>query len=139
LTERYEGHLRETVDGAAGVLMGVFGRPLELQVEHNFRRPDYRAIVLRCRVAVAEGRQQIPDTVIVKRFRGDHGEPYDAEGAHETGARERLLNEWAGVRFLQSVGGERPFGPALYGCDGRLGLAVSTARALGRRGRDAAV
>jgi hypothetical protein len=105
----------------------VFASALELLVEHNFRPADYRATVLRCRVAGAGNEQEIPGSVIVKRFRSDPrkaGERYDPEDVNPTGPRARFLNEWAGLALLQDIGDERPFGPALHGGDGRIGLVV---------------
>lgn len=120
----YKEHLRETVEGATAVLKRAFGGRPELHVEHSFRDPEYRATVLRCGVRTPDGAAGLPETVIVKRFRGDRGEPYDSDDTNLMGARARFLNEWTGVRFLQRIGGSQPFGPALYGVDGRLGLVV---------------
>jgi hypothetical protein len=105
------------------MLAAALGQPLRLDAERSFRSATYRAVVLRCRVLTG-AREGLPATVIVKRFRGDGAEPYDPNDADPVGARARFLNEQTGLGFLQRVGGERPFGPALYAADGQFGIVV---------------
>jgi hypothetical protein len=118
----YQDHLRETVKIAEGVLAGAFSRPARLDIQHDFRGPGYRATVLRCRLLDVD--ENLPQSVIVKRFRGQEGEPYDLADTDPRGARARFLNEWTGARFLQTMKGERPFGPAVYGADSAAGLVL---------------
>jgi hypothetical protein len=120
----HQEHLRETAQAAARVLADRFGGRVDLEIDHSFRDPDSRSTVLRCRVASKDGARDIPASVIVKRFRGDHGESYDPLDARPTGARSRLLNEWSGARFLQELVSKLPFGPAVLGADDQLGLVV---------------
>src|SRR5947209_20606115 len=79
----HRAYLEGTVDRAVGLLAATTDRGLRLKMEQSFRDAHYRAAVLRCRVL--DGGPAIPQTVIVKRFRGDRAEAYDPDDVDPVG------------------------------------------------------
>ncbi len=73
------------------------------------------------RYVVHEGPHGVPASVIVKRAGGE-GETYDPDTAD--GAAPRLFNEWAGLQFLDHLGGAHSPAARFYGGDRAAGLVV---------------
>jgi len=82
--------------------------------------PGRRAQVYR--FTVLEGPADLPATVIAKRAGGTAGEPYDPD--RPTGPAWGLFNEWAGLQFLDALGGDRPPAARFYGGDREAGVVV---------------
>lgn len=118
----HDAFLAESVAEAAALLACAFGRPCWLEQEQSFRGPRSRSAVLRLRVV--DGASGMPRTVIAKRFRGPEGAPYDPADAAANSSRARLLNEWAGARFLAEVSPADGFVPIAYAGDGARGLVL---------------
>ncbi len=73
------------------------------------------------RYAAREGPRGTPASVIVKRAGGED-ETYDPDAAD--GPAPRLFNEWAGLQFLDHLGGEHSPAARFYGGDRAAGLVV---------------
>jgi hypothetical protein len=124
--EEDAGHqsvLSEIAAGGAELLTRVLDRPVHPEIERSFRAPEDRSAVLRCRVE--GGDSSTPATVIVKAARGQGGTWYDPADRDPDGPRGRLLNEWAGLRFLQQLNVDPPFASRLFGGSIGRGLLVT--------------
>ena len=125
--DAHASHLTETIAQAEGLLRDSLGHGVRLAQRHSYRDPGSRSTVLRCAVDAAgssDDKQAIPPTVIVKRFLGDSGAPYDPSEESIHGAHGRMVNEWSGLRFMHSVEAARPFGPAPLAGDPQIGVVV---------------
>lgn len=74
------------------------------------------------RFTVRDGPADLPATVIAKQAGGTVGEPYDPD--HPTGPAWGLFNEWAGLQFLDALGGDHPPAARFYGGDRDAGVVV---------------
>src|SRR5688572_3129019 len=116
-----QAHTPDAGDAAAlqtaeRVLATAFaGRP-RLELLTPLAAATWRNRVLRCRVLDAE--PGVPDTVVFKQPRAG----YDPDRA--AWPTLSLLNEWAGLQFLGSLGLAPPLAPRLYGGDRAAGLVV---------------
>src|SRR5215211_439665 len=96
-----------TLRAAEKVLATAFGSRGRLEVLAPLAEPTWRNRVLRCRVL--GGGAGWPDTVVVKQPRAG----YDPDRAEWQTVG--LLNEWAGLHFLGSLGVTPPLAPRFYG------------------------
>jgi Phosphotransferase enzyme family len=72
------------------------------------------------RFTILDGVAGLPATVIAKRAAGRGGKTYDPDDP--TGPAWWLFNEWAGLQFLDALGGERPPAARFYGGDRAAGV-----------------
>ena len=109
----------ETLMVAETILSQRFDSNVRLEAMDVLKN-NSRSKVLRCRVI--DGPSYIPASVVVKQIIGDKNEVYDADSAD--GPASRLLNEWAGLQFLEQVAGEDPLAPRFYGGDRERGVVL---------------
>ena len=104
---------------AEGLLVNYLNAPARLGEPARLGGTRDRSTVVRC--VVVEGPAAAPPFVVVKHYYGDVA-PRPADEEPWT-PELRLLNEWAGLRFLNALPDTAP-GPRLYGGDRQAAVLV---------------
>ncbi len=101
---------------AERLLSSRFRATLAVDSVQRMSEPGRRNLLLRCRLS--QGPTEAPATVVLKRARQHRYDPDDVRSRSAVG----LLRDWAGLEFLNGLGGEFLAVPRFYGGDRRAGF-----------------
>jgi hypothetical protein len=107
------------VNLAESLLSAQFDQAVRLVQDRVFS--GFKSVVVRCRVESSGA--ALPDPLIVKKVRDDRL-GYSSNSQATPNAAHEFYNDWAAVRFLDSLGHDPPLSPRFYAADRKHGLIV---------------